>query len=189
MPRRAVVAGVVGVAAVLAAVVALQSGVLAGSPCRGEVSDPAEPPTHHDPELEERIPETVAGHPIEVQSFCANVTDASGLNTTPEFLEAVGVEIDDVTYALNNPSIGSPSSVSVTAYRYHGASEEALRAAYVDAMTRAGETLMERTLGGKPIHVSDGPLAPGASAYVAGDTLYFVSGTDGECADLLAQLP
>src|SRR5918999_3214541 len=113
MPRRAVVAGVVGVAAVLAAVVALQSGVLAGSPCRGEVSDPAEPPTHHDPELEERIPDTVAGHPIEVQSFCANVVEAGGINLTPVFPQAVGVGIDDVTYALNNPDIGSPSTVSV----------------------------------------------------------------------------
>ena len=32
-------------------------------------------------------------------------------------------------------------------------------------------------------------MSPGAMAHVADDTLYFVSGTDDECRELLAQLP
>lgn len=159
------------------------------APCRGEVSPLEEPPSHHDPELEARIPDTVAGVPLDLQSVCIGAAEVGGINMTPEFLEEVGVEAADVTMAVTNPAIGAAFNGSLSAFRYYGASADVIRTAMIDAMRATGETMESTQRAGKDVSVARGPLMNGTTVYVAGDTLYLLSGVEEHVDELLAGLP
>jgi hypothetical protein len=161
------------------------AGAFDPSPCRGTVSPPAEAPSHHDPGLEDRFPRQVDGHDLAIQSFCANVADPGGINMTDEFLDEIGIERDDVTYAVNNPSIGSGLSLSVSAFRYRSASEDDIRIAMLRALDRTGEEPREETRADENVHW----IRFESVCYVEGDTLYILSGPDGEVDEVLAALP
>ena len=189
MHRRGV-AVAVAILAVVAVVVLAVFVSGSSSPCRAEVSDPADPPSHHDPELEDRFPDTVLGEQLEVQSYCANASNPGGLNLAPTFLDDLDTGLDDVTYAVTGgPSIADEFSLSVTAFRYHGQGEGELRDATIRAFEDAGESIRTERLDDKEVLTSDGPLATGMTLYIGGDTLYFVSGDGPACAEFLAALP
>ena len=185
--------GAGGVAAIVLAAACVAGCALSDlgpSPCRGEFSDPASPPVQHDPELEARIPATVAGHSLEVQSFCANTLgEGGGLPVTPELLESLGVTIDDVTFATNTPQIASELPVSVSAWRYRGASEDAIRTEMLEVAREAGEEFDRVSRAGKEVDVGKGPTMPEVVFHVEGDTLYIVQGADSEVDETLQGLP
>lgn len=176
-------------ASFFAVVLGACGAVVSSSPCRGEVSPLEEPPSHHDPELEARIPDTVGDAPLELQSICAGAGEIGGINMTPEFLDEVGVARDDVSMALTNPAIGGAFDGSLTAFRYHGASEDAIRTAMLDAMRQTGEGIEAEERAGKAVSIARGPLMNGTVVYVADDTLYLLSGVEEHIDDLLAGLP
>lgn len=189
MRRRGVVVAIAAIA-VAAAVVLAVFVRGSSSPCHGELSDPAHPPSHHDPELEDRFPDTVLGKPLEVQSYCANLANPGGLTMAPTFLEDLNIDLDDVTYAVTGgPSIGEEFTLSVTAFRYHGQGEGELRDATIREFEEAGESIRTERIDGREILTSDGPLATGMTLYIGGDTLYFVSGDGPACSELIAALP
>lgn len=175
--------------AALGVVLLAACGVVpAASPCRAELAPVDDPPVHHDPDLEARIPDEVAGAPLEVQSICASATDTGGMALEPAFLEQVGVELADVSMALNTPEIGGENIVTLTAYRYYGSDEDAIAGAMLDAAERAGETLAPATRAGREVHLAS-PVLGGVVVYTAEDTLYLLAG-DAEAVDeIVAALP
>ena len=185
MRRRGVLAAALTVA--LAA-----CGIGGGSPsCPEAAPEPMPtPPWNDDPMLEGRIPDAVDGQPLDVQTYCASLHDEGGLNTAPEFLEAVGAVITDVTVARSaGPEIGgADNDTSVAAWRYAGADEAVLRdtflAMYEAAMSEANlpSEVTETTMAGKTVHEHDFGVI-----YVADDTIYIVSGAS--CAEGVAGLP
>jgi hypothetical protein len=162
----------------------------APAPCRNEI-----PPidemgrSHHDPELERRIPDTVGGAPLTVASACANVSNPGGLTVAPAFLAEVGVDLADVSHAERVPEIGDDIDAQVSAWRYHSATAADIRTAILSQLAAAGESMRETDVGGRSVHVSDGPLMNGTVIHVAGDAMYLLSGSDAQVAELLAGLP
>jgi hypothetical protein len=174
-------AAAIGLAFLLAAC----GGEPASSGCPAEAPSPAPtPPFAHDPELADRIPDEVGGQPLEIQTVCATIADPGGLPTTPQMLEAVGVELSDVTVAVT-PNVGQGENrVAVTAWRYAGAEEAAIREAFLGLLDETGIPVEEDTIGGTPIH-----RAVFHVYHVAGDTLYAVLAEDAEVEEVLAGLP
>ena len=133
------------------------------SPCRGDGSALDEPPSHHDPELEARIPDTVGDASLDLQSVCAGKAEIGGINMTPEFLEQVGIEADDVSMAVTNPAIGGAFDGSLTAVRYFGASEDAIRCRHAGGHASCRRGRRRRTArregrrcGARPLHERHG---------------------------------
>lgn len=152
---------------------------------------------HDDPELEARIPDRVAGEPFEVQTYCAITSDPGGLTTAPAFLEAVGVELTDVTVLRSaGPQIGNTDAhVEVTAFRYRGADEDTLRETFTrmfdegNAELGIDDELQHGVVAGKGIH-----LSRFVTIYVADDVIYLLSGADTPAAgekieEILEALP
>ncbi len=162
----------------------------APAPCRGDV-----PPIgntgrpHHDPELERRIPAEVGGSALTIISACANVTSPGGLTVAPGLLADVGVELADVSYAERVPEIGGAIDAQVSAWRYHSATAADIRTGFLSQLAGTGESMREMDLGGKAIHMSDGPLLAGTAVYVAGDALYLLTGSNEQITELLTGLP
>lgn len=162
-------------------------GVDAPSPdCPAEAPSPRPAgPYADDPELADRIPAEVGGQRLEVQTVCATVSELSGLTTSPRMLEEVGVELQDVTIAVTPaPGGGSGAPAGVTAWRYAGAEEDAIRDAFLGMLEEAEIPVEHDTVGGKEIdraifHVY----------YVAGDTLYSVLGEDDHVEEVVEALP
>jgi hypothetical protein len=170
---------------VLAFLLAACGGGAAPSGCPAEAPSPLPaPPYDDDPELADRIPDEVGGEPLEIQTACATVADPGGLPTSPEMLEAVGVELQDVTVALT-PNVGQGGNrLAVTAWRYAGAGEHEIRDAFLGMLAEAGIPVEEDTIGGTEIH-----RALFHVYHVAGDTLYAVLGEDAAVEEILAGLP
>lgn len=145
-----------------------------------------------DPELAARFPDTVGGQPLEVSSMRGDTFMSMGGSDPAfqEFLDSVGAELSDVSVAFG----GSQSGVSVGAFRILGASEDDLEREFIAASEDAGDiTDMEQaSVGGKDVWVATDPSeATGASAYLytKDDTLYFLTGTEAEVAEILEALP
>jgi hypothetical protein len=158
-----------------------------GPDCPAEAaSPPPERPYQQDPELAARIPVTVAGTELRIETVCATVFDPGGMPTSDAMLEQVGVERSDVSIALT-PRSGDGISgglVGVTAWRYGGAEEEDIRSAFLGLLDEAEIPVERDTVGGREIdralfHVY----------YVAGDTLYSVLGEDDRVEEVIAALP
>ncbi|HET9416997.1 MAG TPA: hypothetical protein VFP30_05580, partial [Candidatus Limnocylindria bacterium] len=134
----------------------------APAPCRGDVPpiDETGRP-HHDPELERRIHDAIGGDRQTIVSACANATDPGGMTIAPAFLDDLGVELADVSYAERLPDIGGENDAQVTAWRYHSATAADLRTALVSQLHTARESMREAMVGGTSVLVSDGPFMTG----------------------------
>jgi hypothetical protein len=149
-----------------------------------------------DPELAARFPETVGGQPINVQSFRGDTFMAGG-GTDPSFtafLDSVGAELDDVSVAFGGAMSGE-SLLSVAAFRVLGTDEDELETEFLAASQAEGdiEGLEQTSIGGKDVwSAADATGAmPGLSMfiYVKDDTVYFLTGTEEQAAEILAALP
>jgi hypothetical protein len=147
---------------------------------------PAPDVVHADPELESRFPDTVAGRPLEMQSICATHLDSGGLHVDEAFLDSVGVELEDVTIAFGpSPSIGDPNPyVQIMAWRYRGASADALRTAFVDALRAQGEEVEEVQVAGRVVQRSTGIYF-----HFADDAIFSLNGDDAPTEEVLRSLP
>ncbi len=142
-------------------------------------------PHADDPELADRIPDEVGGQPLEVQTVCATVSELRGLTTSPRMLDEVGVELQEVTIAVTPaPGGGSGAAAGVTAWRYAGAEEDAIRDAFLGMLDEAEIPIEHDTVGGKEID-----RAVFHVYYVADDTLYSVLGEDEPVEEIIRALP
>ena len=176
----------VTMAALLAACSAPSASGRAVSCPEAPVSPVATPPYDDDPELAARLPTEIAGQELAIQSVCATSANPGGLNLSPEFLEAAGVELDDVTIAVSQPpSIGQDQPfVTISAFRYRGADEASIRAAFVETFTSAGLEVREETIAGKEV-----VWVLVVAWYVADDTLYAITGEAPQVEEILQALP
>ena len=148
-----------------------------------------------DPELAARFPDTVGGAPLQVQSFRGDVFMAGG-GSDPSFtafLDSVGAELDDVSVAFGGV-MAAENPVSVGAFRILGASEDDLEREFIAASEETGEVsgLAETSVGGKDVWSATDPSGTaGMSVYIytKDDTLYFLTGSEEQVAEILAALP
>lgn len=149
-----------------------------------------------DPELAARFPDTVGGQPINVQSFRADIFMAGG-EADPSFtafLDSVGADLDDVSMAVGGAMSGE-SLLSVAAFRVLGANEDELETEFLAASQAEGdlEGLEQTSVGGKDVWSAPDATGamPGLSMfiYVKDDTVYFLTGTEEQAAEILAALP
>jgi hypothetical protein len=149
-----------------------------------------------DPELAGRFPDTVGGEPLQVQSFRGDTFMAGG-GTDPSFeafLDAVGADLEDVSVAFGGVVSGE-SFLSVGAFRVLGADEGQLESEFLDASEAEGDIagLTETSIGGKDVWTATDPTGETASAsifiYVKDDTVYYLTGTEEQAAEILAALP
>lgn len=149
-----------------------------------------------DPELAARFPDTVGGEPINVQSFRGDTFMAGG-GADPSFtafLDSVGADLDDVSIAFGGAMSGE-SFLTVAAFRVLGADEDQLETEFLAASQAEGdiEGLDQTSVGGKDVWsaVDATGAMPGAAMYiyVKDDTVYFLTGTEEQAAEILAALP
>ena len=165
-----------------------------GTPrCTAEPAPSATPNPNADPDLAATIPDEVAGQPLEMGTFCVTELDElGGIETSPEMLDALGVQREDVTLAATSPQLGTPGgSISVGAYRFDGADEDTIRRTFLRLVEESATELRmdagisEATIGGKEAH-----RVLGAVYYVADDTLYSVESDNGDkVEEVLEALP
>ena len=147
-----------------------------------------------DPELAGRFPDTVGGEALQVQSFRGDTFMAGG-GTDPSFeafLDSVGAELEDVSVAFGG-AMSAESVLSVGAFRILGANEDQLETEFLAASQAEGEIegLEESSIGGKDVWAASDAAAPGFSMfiYVKDDTVYFLTGSEEQAAEILAALP
>ena len=149
-----------------------------------------------DPELAARFPDTVGGEPITVQSFRGDTFMAGG-GADPSFtafLDSVGADLDDVSIAFGGAMSGD-SLLTMAAFRVLGANEDQLETEFLAASQAEGdiEGLEQTSVGGKDVWsaVDATGAMPGAAMYiyVKDDTVYFLTGTEEQAAEILAALP
>lgn len=147
-----------------------------------------------DPELAGRFPTSVGGEPLQVQSFRGDTFMAGG-GTDPSFnafLDSVGAELEDVSVAFGGAMSGE-NVLSVGAFRVLGANEDQLETEFLAASQAEGdiEGLEETSLGGKNVWTASDAATPGFSMfiYVKDDTVYFLTGTEEQAAEIFAALP
>jgi hypothetical protein len=148
-----------------------------------------------DPELAGRFPDTVGGQPLQVQSFRGDVFMAGG-SADPsfqEFLDSVDADLEDVSVAFGGSMTGE-SVLSVGAFRVLGVAEDRLEEEFLSASEDAGDVsgLNQESVGGKDVWTASDPSgeAPGSMfIYVKDDTVYFLTGTEDQAAEILASLP
>jgi hypothetical protein len=180
-------------ALLVAAMLVACGGTEAAPRCAADPPPSGTPNPNADPDLAATIPDEVAGEPLEIGTFCVTeVDELGGIETSPEMLDALGVERADVTVAATSPGIGTPDgTLSVGAYRFAGADEDALRSTFLRLLEEAASEIgmdadiEAATVGGKQVH-----RAFGAVYYAAGDTLYSVqSDNDDKVEEVLEALP
>lgn len=150
-----------------------------------------------DPELAGRFPDTVGGEPLEVQSFRGDTFAQMGGSdpSFQEFLDSIGAELEDVSVAFGGSAGSDPDSIlSVGAFRVLGASEEELQREFIAASEEAGDLsgLTETSISGKDVWTADDPSGEtelSVFIYTKGDTLYFLTGSEEQVAEILAALP
>lgn len=148
-----------------------------------------------DPDLAARFPDTVGGQPLSVQSFRGDVFMQAG-GSDPSFdafLDSVGAELDDVSVAFGS-SASAESPLTVGAFRILGASEDDLEREFIAASEDAGDVsdLEQTSIGGKDVWSASDPSGTAGMSvfiYTKDDTLYFLTGTEEQVAEILAALP
>ena len=148
-----------------------------------------------DPELAGRFPDTVGGQALQVQSFRGDVFMAGG-GSDPSFqafLDSVDAELEDVSVAFGGSMTGE-TALSVGAFRVVGVAEDRLEEEFLNASEEAGDVsgITEQSVGGKDVWTASDPSgeAPGSMfIYVKDDTVYFLTGTEEQAAEILAALP
>jgi hypothetical protein len=148
-----------------------------------------------DPELAARFPDTVGGQPLEVQSMRGDTFMSIGGSdpSFQEFLDSVDAELSDVSVAFGGAASGD-SFLSVGAFRILGASEDDLEREFIAASEEAGDiTGMEQaTVGGKDVFTAIDPSGETDASvylYTKDDTLYFLTGSEADVAEILEALP
>jgi hypothetical protein len=147
-----------------------------------------------DPELASRFPDTVGGEALQVSSFRGDVFMSGGSSdpSFQEFLDSVGADLEDVSVAFGGAMSGD-SPISVGAFRVLGASEDELEREFISASEESGDItgLEETSLGGKDVWSAADASGTGMSVfiYTKDDTLYFLTGTEEQVAEILAALP
>jgi hypothetical protein len=147
-----------------------------------------------DPELAGRFPDTVGGEPLTVQSFRGDVFMTGSTDPSFDaFLDSVGADLEDVSVAFGGLMSGD-SLLSVGAFRVVGADEDELETQFLAATEAEGDISgTERTsVGGKDVWTATDPTgeAPGSMfIYVKDDTVYFLTGSEEQAAEILAALP
>ena len=147
-----------------------------------------------DPELAARFPDSVGGVPLTVQSFRGDVfMQAGGSDPSFEaFLDSVGAELSDVSVAYGVVA-SAESPLSVGAFRILGASEDDLEREFIAASEESGGVsgLAQSSVGGKDVWTAADPSGAGMSVfmYTKDDTLYFLTGSEEQVAEILADLP
>jgi hypothetical protein len=147
-----------------------------------------------DPELAARFPDTVGGEPLTVQSFRGDVFMTGSTDPSFEaFLDSVGADLEDVSVAFGGLMSGD-SLLSVGAFRVVGADEDELETEFLAATEAEGDIsgTERRSVGGKEVWTATDPTgeAPGSMfIYVKDDTVYFLTGSEEQAAEILAALP
>jgi hypothetical protein len=148
-----------------------------------------------DPELAARFPDTVGGQPLQVQSMRGDTFMSVGGSDPAfeEFLDSVDADLSDVSVAFGGAASGD-SFLSVGAFRILGASEDDLEREFIAASEDAGDItgLEQANIGGKDVWTAVDPSGEtGASVYLytKDDTLYFLTGSEAEVAEILEALP
>ena len=150
-----------------------------------------------DPELAARFPDTVGGQPLQVQSFRGDVFEQSGGSdpTFQAFLDSIGAEMSDVSVAFGAAAGSDPSSaLTVGAFRVLGANEEDLQREFIAASEESGDVtgLSQSSIGGKDVWTASDPSGETEMSvfiYTKDDTLYFLTGSEEQVAEILAALP
>jgi hypothetical protein len=150
-----------------------------------------------DPELAARFPDTVGGQPLQVLSFRGDTFMQSG-GSDPQFeafLDSVGAELSDVSVAFGGSQGTDPSDIlSVGAFRILGAAEDDLEREFIAASEEAGDVsgFEQTNIGGKDVWSGTDPSGTTEMSvylYTKDDTLYFLTGTEAQVAEILAALP
>ncbi|MBA3586148.1 MAG: hypothetical protein H0W41_00755 [Chloroflexi bacterium] len=148
--------------------------------------------TNGDPDLAGRFPDTVGGEPLSVRSFRGDTFAAMGGSDPAfdEFLDSVGADLEDVSVAFG----GSAAGTTALAFRVLGASEDDLEREFIAASEDAGDVsgLEESSVGGKDVWTAadpSGETTGSAFIYVKDDTVYFLTGTEEQAAEILSALP
>jgi len=149
-----------------------------------------------DPELAARFPDTVGGEPLQVQSFGGETfVQMGGADPSFEaFLDSVGADVSDVSVAFG-ASASAESPLTAIAFRIVGASEDELEREFIAVTEESADApgLTQSSVGGKDVwsaSVPDGAAA-GMSIfiYTKDDTLYFLTGSEEQVAEILTALP
>jgi hypothetical protein len=148
-----------------------------------------------DPELADRFPDTVGGQPLTVQSMRGDQMGALGGAdpTFQEFLDSVGAELSDVSFAFGGVTSGT-DVFTVGAFRILGASEDDLEREFIAASEESGDVsgLDSATVGGKDVLVGADPSGDTPLQfylYTKDDTLYFLTGSEEQATEVLEALP
>lgn len=147
-----------------------------------------------DPELADRFPDTVGGEPLTVQSFRGDVFMTGSTDPSFEaFLDSVDADLEDVSVAFGGLMSGD-SVLSVGAFRVAGADEDELETEFLAATEAEGDITgaERRSMGGKDVWAATDPSGEAAGSmfiYVKDDTVYFLTGTEEQAAEILAALP
>jgi hypothetical protein len=149
-------------------------------------------------ELEALIPETIGEVAMSRSSMRGDqfLTSGTADPQTEAFLEALGVDPEDVSVALGfGFSADMAQGAAMFVFRANGASEDALLTAFKASMDADLDEPMAWTpvnLGGKDVETSGTVEEDGQVTYLYanGDTLFFVSSTDAAAAEgVIAGLP
>ena len=148
-----------------------------------------------DPELADRFPDAVGGQPLTVQSMRGDQMGALGGAdpTFQAFLDSVGAELSDVSFAFGGVTSGT-EVFTVGAFRVLGASEDDLEREFIAASEDAGDVsgLENASVGGKDVLVGADPSGDTPLQfflYTKDDTLYFLTGSEEQAAEVLEALP
>lgn len=151
--------------------------------------------TNGDPDLAGRFPDTVGGEPLQVLSFRGDDPMMAGSvdESFQEFLDATDADIEDVSVAFGGSATGG-EGFSVAAFRVLGVAEDRLEQEFLAASEDAGDVsgLEESSVGGKDVWTAEDPSGTttgSAFIYVKDDTVYFLTGTEAQAAEILAALP
>jgi hypothetical protein len=151
-----------------------------------------------DPELADRFPDTVGGQPLQVQSMRGDQMGALGGAdpTFEEFLDSIDAELTDVSVAFGGVTDPSDPSAffTVGAFRVLGASQEDLQREFIAASEDAGDFsgLEAGSVGGKDVLTGADPSGDTQMRiylYTKDDTLYFLTGSEEQAAEVLEALP
>ena len=151
-----------------------------------------------DPELAARFPDTVGGQPFTMISARGDQMGGGGATnpTFQAFLDSIDADMTDVSVAFgfqfdaDDPEGG----FSAAAFRVLGATEDELATAFIAATEEsAGFTGFESaSVGGKDVRTATDPSGESSATvylYAKDDTMYFLTGSEEQAAEVLEALP
>lgn len=145
-----------------------------------------------DPELAGRFPDTVGGQPLMVQSFRGDAFLSMGVDESfQEFLDSTGADAEDVSVAFGGIA-SEDSFLSVAAFRVIGVPQDRLEEEFLGATAEEELSgLHQMSIGGKQVWTATDPTGQGGSVFVytKDDTVYWLTGSNEQAAEILEALP